>query len=194
MTSTRPFKRPLVAALAVVGALALNACGGSDAGNGTDRAFVGDMVPHHSSAVDMAKVAQRRGQRPEIKMLANEIIASQSQEIGEMNKAKAALEKDDVKAEKLAVPTDMAGMDMDTGSLETAKPFDRAFIDMMIPHHQGAIRMARAELDKGASDELKTLADEIIAAQTKEIKEMNAWRTKWFGSPSPAGGVPAEQS
>ena len=194
MTYTRPYKRPLVAALAVVGALALNACGGSDAGNGTDRAFVGDMVPHHSSAVDMAKIAQQRGQRPEIKTLADEIIASQSREIDEMNEAKAALEKDDVKAGKLAVPMDMMGMDMDTGSLKTASPFDRAFIDMMIPHHQGAIRMARAELDKGASDELKTLADEIIAAQTKEIKEMNAWRTKWFGSPSPAGDVPAEQS
>ncbi len=190
MTSTRPFKRPLVAALAVVGALALNACGGSDAGNGTDRAFVGDMVPHHSSAVDMAKVAQRRGQRPEIKMLANEIIASQSQEIGEMNKAKAALEKDDVKAEKLAVPTDMAGMDMDTGSLETAKPFDRAFIDMMLPHHQGAIVMSRIELDRGADGEAKKLAEEIIAAQSREIEQMNGWRKDWFGAASPAGGVP----
>jgi len=194
MNLTRPTKRPLLAAFAVVGALALSACGGSDAGNGTDRAFVGDMVPHHASAVDMAKVAQQRAQRPEIKILADEIIASQSREIDQMNKAKTALAKDDVKPEKLGIPMDMMGMDMDTASLETAYPFERAFIDMMIPHHQGAIRMARAELDKGGSAELKTLSKEIIAAQSKEIDEMNAWRAKWFGKPSPAGGIPAEQN
>lgn len=39
-----------------------------------------------------------------------------------------------------------SGMTMNMSALNGVKPFDRAFIDMMIPHHQGAIRMARAEL------------------------------------------------
>lgn len=186
-------RKPLLALLALVGALALSACGGSD-GNGTDRAFVGDMVPHHTSAVDMAKIAQRRGEHPEIKTLAGDIVASQNKEIGQMRKAQATLDKAGVKAQKLGVPMAMMGMDMNTNSLKTATPFDRAFVDMMIPHHQGAIRMARVELDKGASGDLKTLAEDIIAAQTKEIKEMNAWRVKWYGKPSPAGGVPAKAS
>ena len=43
---------------------------------------------------------------------------------------------------------------MKMGALKDAKPFDRAFIDEMIPHHQGAIRMARAELAKGSDPEL----------------------------------------
>lgn len=192
MTFIRFTKRPPFAAFAAVAALAISACGGSEAGNGTDRAFVGDMVPHHSSAVDMAKVAQQRGEHPEIKTLANEIIASQSEEIDQMNKAKSALSEDNVEAEELGIPADMMGMD--TATLTTAEPFDREFIDMMIPHHQGAIRMARAELDKGSSDELKTLAQNIISAQTNEIKQMNDWRTKWYDGPSPAGGVSAANS
>jgi uncharacterized protein (DUF305 family) len=35
------------------------------------------------------------------------------------------------------------GMDMDPAMLEDAEPFDRAFIDMMVPHHKGAVAMAK---------------------------------------------------
>jgi hypothetical protein len=65
---------------------------------------------------------------------------------------------------------------------------------MMIPHHQGAIRMARAELENGQNRELKALAEAIVDAQAKEIDDMNTWRVDWFGEVSPAGGVPEEDS
>ena len=42
--------------------------------------------------------------------------------------------------------------------LTEAEPFDREFIDVLIPDHQGAIRMARFELEKGENHELKQLA------------------------------------
>ena len=84
------------------------------------------------------------------------------------------------------------GMDMDMDMLMSTKAFDRMFIDMMIPHHQGAIRMARMELADGRDPELRKLAGAIIAAQSKEIEEMNAWRKDWYGAESPAGGVPDE--
>ena len=63
---------------------------------------------------------------------------------------------------------------------------------MMIPHHQGAIRMARMQLDKGKGTDARKLAQAIIDAQAKEIDEMNMWRVDWYGKLSPAGGVPAE--
>ena len=168
--------RPVLVALTVLAAAVLAACGGSQAGNGTDRAFVDDMIPHHASAVDMAETALERGERPEIKALAKEIVASQGKEIEQLKEAQATLAGDDVEASELGVPMHMMGMDMDTGRLRTARPFDRAFIDMMIPHHQGAVRMARAELAKGADGEMKDLAEEIVTAQAGEIEQMNAWR------------------
>jgi hypothetical protein len=45
-------------------------------------------------------------------------------------------------------------------------------------------------MEKGADPELRTLAGDIIDAQTREIRVMNAHRKKEFGSASPAGGVP----
>jgi Domain of unknown function (DUF305) len=53
---------------------------------------------------------------------------------------------------------------------------DRDFVDAMIPHHQGAIDMARVELKYGKDPKLKKLAQDIIAAQEREIRFMNGWR------------------
>ena len=189
----------LVGALAplLVLVVGIAACGSDDeagsgaAGNGTDRAFVAEMVPHHQSAVEMAKVAQSRGQHPEVKKLADAIITAQNAEIKTMNGLAAKLDKAGVKKGDLGMAGHEMGMSGDTTMLEDAKPFDREFIDMMIPHHQGAIRMARVELEKGENAEAKKLAQAIEDAQTKEIDEMNMWRVDWYGKPSPAGGVPA---
>lgn len=185
--------------MAVAGALVMSGCGSddssssttpSDKGNGTDLAFVNDMIPHHKSAVVMAKIAQQRSQRAEIKGLADDIVASQTTEISQMQKIAAVLKADGVQPGSLGVAEHEMGMSGDEASLETAEPFDREFIDMMIPHHQGAIRMARIELSKGSSAEAKKLAQAIVDAQTREIGDMNDWRKRLYGAVSPAGGVP----
>jgi uncharacterized protein (DUF305 family) len=95
---------------------------------------------------------------------------------------------------------DMKGMDMskpmgDQGASSTA--FDDAmgkmhkdmmirysgdadadFVRGMIPHHQGAIDMAKIELKYGKDPELRKMAEGIITAQEAEIKEMKAWLKK----------------
>ena len=53
---------------------------------------------------------------------------------------------------------------------------DRDFVAGMIPHHQGAIDMAEVELRYGKNTELRQLAQEIVAAQQKEIALMRQWQ------------------
>jgi uncharacterized protein (DUF305 family) len=52
---------------------------------------------------------------------------------------------------------------------------DRDFVQNMIPHHQGAIDMAKIVLQYGSDPQVKKLAEDVIAAQEKEIGEMKEW-------------------
>lgn len=71
---------------------------------------------------------------------------------------------------------DSMNTDMDQGM--QAKDIDVAFICGMLPHHQGAIDMAKAELQYGDDPWAKQLAQAIVDAQTKEIAEMKGWLAK----------------
>ena len=108
-----------------------------------DRAFVAAMVPHHESAVEMAEIAERRGQSEFVKTLAADIIRTQNAEISTMRAEDSKLADEGAKPGSLGVPEHMMGMEDDPTMLNDAKPFDREFLRMMIPHHQGAVTMAK---------------------------------------------------
>jgi uncharacterized protein (DUF305 family) len=72
----------------------------------------------------------------------------------------------------------MDAMNADMAQGMMAEDIDVAFVCGMIPHHQGAIDMAKAELAHGDDPWVKEMAQKVIGAQTQEIAEMKAWLAK----------------
>ena len=71
-------------------------------------------------------------------------------------------------------------------------PNDVTFIDMMVPHHQLAVDMAKIAQEKATHGELKGLANDIIRAQEDEIRRMGMWRGDLAGSATPAANPMGE--
>ena len=79
--------------------------------------------------------------------------------------------------------TGCGGDDGSESSAAETVPFDRAFIDAMVPHHEEAIASAKEAKEAGLNQpDLVEIADAIIATQQAEIDQMLAWRADWFGS------------
>lgn len=150
-------------------------------GRYSDESFIDAMVPHHQGAVEMAEVALDNAEHDEIRQLSENIIAAQEAEIKELK---------DIKQEEFGtsrVPMDansgqMKGMGLaaDPRSLADEKPFDKAFIGNMLPHHRSAIQMANVALEKSDNQQIKDLAEEIARAQEREISQLQTWRDQWY--------------
>jgi uncharacterized protein (DUF305 family) len=157
-----------------------------------DQLFIDMMVPHHESAVAMAKLARERAEHPELKQLAGEIIAAQESEITLLRDWRKAwfgsAETPSMNAMPMLPGMAMEGhsmggtMDMteDVDALQTANPFDGAFIDAMTEHHEMAIRAARLALASAQRSELKQLAGAIVEAQEREVRQLKEWRSRWY--------------
>lgn len=81
----------------------------------------------------------------------------------------------------------MIGGSQNVGGTRMMGNIDRHFIEQMIPHHDGAIAMAKLALTKATHPEIKNLAGAIIEAQNKEIRDMNGWYKEWFKTDVPNG-------
>ncbi len=158
-----------------------------------DQQFIDMMVPHHQAAVEMAKVARERAERPELRQLADEIIEAQEGEIEQLRAWRKAWFGSDQTPGMDAMPMlpgmdDMGGHSMgemttdmtaDVEALKTAQDFDRAFVEAMIPHHESAIEAAKLAEQQAEKPEIKELAGEIIAGQEREIAQMRGWLEEW---------------
>jgi len=77
--------------------------------------------------------------------------------------------KDAMKSVNTKMMTAMKGAPM------TGDP-DKDFVAMMLPHHQGAVDMAKIELQYGKDEKLRAMAQKIVDSQEKEIAEMRTWQ------------------
>jgi uncharacterized protein (DUF305 family) len=173
----------------------------------SDRRFIQEMIPHHEDAVAMADLALARAEHPELAALATAIKATQTEEIVQMRAWYRAWSGADVPPGRMGAgrgsagrgmmggPAGMtmgmmggpAGMTMgmmgrqDPAALAQAQPFDRAFIEQMVPHHQMAVMMSAMTLPGAQRAELIALLEKIVAGQSAEIRQMRAWYEAWYG-------------
>src|SRR5215213_8592929 len=76
--------------------------------------------------------------------------------------------------------------------MENGKYSDEAFIDAMVPHHQGAIEMAEVALKNAEHEQIKELSHNIISSQQAEIEELKSIKKEEFGTST--SQVPMEMS
>jgi uncharacterized protein (DUF305 family) len=156
-----------------------------------DAHFMEQMIPHHEDAITMAKLAQTKAKKPEVKRLAEGIIYSQGKEINQMKDwyktwfGKEVPANNQVMSQHGMMQNEnnmhmgMMGDATDISSLEKSTDFDRTFVEEMIPHHQMAVMMANMLKTGTTRPEMSKLADNIIEAQTREIEQMRQWLKDW---------------
>lgn len=91
-----------------------------------------------------------------------------------------AVTNDDGSEQTVADHSTMSMADMNK-QLEglSGDDYDKAFIEMMIAHHEGAVDMALLSVTNAKHDEIKKLSQDIISAQEKEIADMKQWQIDW---------------
>ncbi|MFP3960130.1 MAG: DUF305 domain-containing protein [Spirochaetaceae bacterium] len=133
------------------------------------------MIPHHQEAVDSARTLRERTQREEMRTFAEEIIATQTREIEQMESWLAAWYPEQ------EADADYQPMMRDYEDL-SGDELDLAFLEDMIPHHMAAVMMSQQLLAQVRVEhsELETLAASIRDTQTQEIRQMSLWLDEWF--------------
>ncbi|MGB3766931.1 MAG: DUF305 domain-containing protein [Phormidesmis sp.] len=156
-----------------------------------DLRFVDGMILHHQGAIAMSEAALKNSQRPEVKELAQNIIKAQAGEISRMQtwrqtwypKASTApIMYDAQMGHTMEMSDEMqSNMRMDGDLGKADDKFDLRFINGMIPHHEGALAMAKEGLKNSDRPEIQQVSNDILRTQQVEIDLMNRWKEDWYG-------------
>jgi uncharacterized protein (DUF305 family) len=151
-------------------------------GGSPEAGFARDMIVHHAQAVQMAEIVRDKTESDDIRLLAADIALTQQAQIGQMQGWLQVWGLSPTGSEPamswMGEPTDglMPGMAApeDIQQLRDAPPeeADVLFLQLMIPHHQAALQMTEAILNRTDRPEVETLAKAISASQQSEIENM----------------------
>jgi uncharacterized protein (DUF305 family) len=136
------------------------------------------MIAHHAQAIHMSRMAEARGANPRILRFANKIDQSQVAEIRIMQEWLRSYGQFAPDTSSWRTMT-MAGMltEAQLAALDSARgvDFDRAFLELMIQHHEGALQMVKdlfAVPRAGQEVDVNVFANDVVTVQTAEIGVM----------------------
>ncbi len=145
-----------------------------------DVEFVEGMIPHHQQALEMAALAPGRAADPQVLAMADRISAAQGPEIA-VYEAWLAAQDEALRGHGGGhagghADGDHPGMatpaQLDELGAATGPAFDRLFLQLMIVHHEGALRMADAVRVGGTDVLVSQMADDVTVTQSAEIDRM----------------------
>lgn len=131
----------------------------------SEETFIINMIPHHQEAIASADLVWAKSTNPDIRKLAEDIVNAQEKEVIQMQQWMSEWYP--------ASTGEAMYMEMmpDLNGLESPE-LDKAFLEGMIDHHEGAIAMAKRVLRVKPREEVTTLANNIISTQNDEISTM----------------------
>jgi uncharacterized protein (DUF305 family) len=145
--------------------------------NDHDRMFADSMTRHHQDGIRMAQMAVDKTHSAELRSMAQRMIEDQRREIGQMQSLRGDGPMTPM-SEMMQMPGMMPESEMqrDMARLESATghAFDMAFTEIMPKHHDGAIEMAKHELQRGSNAGLKEIARQIADKQSRERQQLLA--------------------
>lgn len=146
-----------------------------------EQSFLQQMIQHHRSALDLAKLARDHTQRAELQQFAEKMITTQQQEIDQMTGWLKEWFQTSPKpiANEKADKEKKGHISMLSGKRDA--DFDKAFLQMMPQHHHAAVEMAEQAEKKATRPELKEMAAKMAKDQSAEIKQLKGWAQAWFG-------------
>ncbi|MGW6931333.1 DUF305 domain-containing protein [Lentzea sp. NPDC054927] len=142
--------------------------------NDADRQYVDMMIAHHEQALAMTRFAPERAGNETVKGLADRIRYSQEPEIGAMKQWQRTFNIVGGHADHATMPGMATQDQLNALGAARGKDFDRMFLELMIKHHEGAIKMATDVRGAGANVQVEEMADDVVATQSDEINRMKA--------------------
>jgi uncharacterized protein (DUF305 family) len=140
--------------------------------NEADMRYVQGMIVHHQQAIEMTALVPERAAADMVKRLADRIADSQRPEIDMMNEWLRTRGKSGEHAPHGAMPGMASPVQLDALRAARGPDFDKLFLQLMITHHEGALRMAGEVQTTGMDVRVQEMADEVIVTQTAEINRM----------------------
>jgi uncharacterized protein (DUF305 family) len=146
-----------------------------------DQSFLRKMTVHHEVGVRMSLLAAEMGESEELRMLGRLMTAEQVSEIERMDRWWRSCFGGEIPQISHSELGAVAGMPPPGAVEELARmsgaPFEARFVDLMVPHHEGAVAMSDDAWERASDPRLRQLADQIQHAQRAQIARMKALRS-----------------